>query len=341
VRIAVKDIPQADDLSDVVEVVTAVANGHTSYQDIAAVIGKVERQGRYYRRAAEILRFIGKRAPNTSELTPQGNAFLMASKQEKTELLIQAVLGATIFQRIIPFLESKLPDGCARTELESFVEAVTQESTKTMIHRRTSTIIAWLQAAHVIKEVNVRYVLQSLPASTGVVNYNSDTEPLLPTKFSLSEYIETAERISDARGFITSAVRQAQRERASNAHIRLTNLIAAKIRRTGAIPRQNRHIDLAAYIRQETFIFEVKSMTDSNAQAQIRRGVSQLYEYRYLQGVPAARLVLVIERPLPCSLAWMSDYLIQDRRILPVWDFDGDRLHCPPSVRGELSFLTL
>ena len=115
----------------------------------------------------------------------------------------------------------------------------------------------------------------------------------------------------------------------------------SKIRRTGALPRRNRHLDLAAHIGPKHCLFEMKSTTKSNIQSQIRRGVSQLYEYRYLQGVPDAKLVLVIEKPLSRSLAWMSDYLIQDRCILPVWDFDGDRLHCPQSVRADLDFLVL
>ena len=57
-RIPSSEIPQADLLQDVVRVVTAVHEGARTFQDIANYIGKVGRQGRYYRLAAEILGLI-------------------------------------------------------------------------------------------------------------------------------------------------------------------------------------------------------------------------------------------------------------------------------------------
>ena len=41
-------------------------------------------------------------------------------------------------------------------------------------------------------------------------------------------------------------------------------------------------------------------------------------EYRYIQNVPAAKLVLVLENPLLRKLSWMGDYLTKDRVILLV-----------------------
>ena len=57
-RIPSSEIPQADKLEDIIKVAEAVKNGNKTYQDIAMYIGKVERQGRYYRLAAEILGII-------------------------------------------------------------------------------------------------------------------------------------------------------------------------------------------------------------------------------------------------------------------------------------------
>lgn len=67
--------------------------------------------------------------------------------------------------------------------------------------------------------------------------------------------------------------------------------------------------------------------------------ISQLYEYRYIQAVPEAKLVLVIEKPLTAALTWMQDYLVEDRDILLVWDGTDDRLFCPSSTRETLNFL--
>ena len=98
-------------------------------------------------------------------------------------------------------------------------------------------------------------------------------------------------------------------------------------------------MDLATRVSDTPFIFEMKSTGATNVRAQVRRGISQLYEYRYLQNAPDARLVLVIEQPLNRELSWMSDYLATDRGILLVWDGDRKHLHCTESQRESLRFL--
>lgn len=64
----------------------------------------------------------------------------------------------------------------------------------------------------------------------------------------------------------------------------------------------------------------MKSITDSNAKSQVRSGLSQLYEYRYLQNLPDAKLILVIEKPLPNKNSWMKEYLEKDRNVFLLWD---------------------
>jgi hypothetical protein len=83
----------------------------------------------------------------------------------------------------------------------------------------------------------------------------------------------------------------------------------------------------------------MKSTTEDNPHAQIRRGLSQLYEYRYIQNVKDAKLVLVIENPLPRENQWMENYLNNDRGVLLVWDGNG-RFSCSAEIRRELDFLT-
>lgn len=83
----------------------------------------------------------------------------------------------------------------------------------------------------------------------------------------------------------------------------------------------------------------MKSTTEDNPHSQIRRGLSQLYEYRYIQNVKAAKLVLVIENPLPKQNQWMEDYLVNDRGVLLVWDGNG-KFNCSPKTREQLGFLS-
>ena len=114
--------------------------------------------------------------------------------------------------------------------------------------------------------------------------------------------------------------------------------MADRLRQQGTVPKANKYIDLSARWQGEDYLFEMKSTTKDNPHAQVRRGVSQLYEYRYIQNVQRAKLVLVVENRLPKKLGWMEDYLVKDRGILLVWEGDGT-LSCPPHIRDQLQFL--
>ena len=119
----------------------------------------------------------------------------------------------------------------------------------------------------------------------------------------------------------------------------MVKLMAERLRQRGAMPKANRYIDLSARWEEADYLFEMKSTTDDNPHAQIRRGLSQLYEYRYIQNVKQAKLVLVIENPLPKENRWMEDYLIKDRGVLLVWDGNG-KFDCSPDIRKHLEFLS-
>ena len=339
-RIPKRDIPQADKLSDVLKVVEDVSGGSVTFQRIANTIGKGERQGRYYRRAAEILGLIDRTGSNLSEVTPLGQEYVNASDPRKRTIALEAVLGTRIFQRIIPFLESKLPNGCRPEDFKNFLESVTEEDTgETMMPRRASTLIGWLRSLGMMTDRQDKYVLSALPNELRAISFVDAAEPLLPSTFQLSEYRDVQRKASENLGIISRIVDETKIERANSSHAMLTNLVATRIRGAGGIPRYNELVDLAAKVEGTSFIFEMKSMTPSNARAQVRRGLSQLYEYRYLQNVPDAKLVLVVENPLTNELAWMTDYLIRDRRILLVWDGDKKHLHCSSDLRSTLGFL--
>ena len=88
----------------------------------------------------------------------------------------------------------------------------------------------------------------------------------------------------------------------------------AEVRKVG----DSQHIDLWAELPDgRTFIFEVKS-GGGGVSEQVRKGVSQLYEYRYRYSQEArkfkdARLCLVLPDEPPVD--WMPDYLCRDRVI--------------------------
>ena len=339
-RIETRDIPQADTLQTALDVVDAVGGGMATFQEMARAIHMDPRQGRYYRLAAELLGFIARAGRNEYRLTNEGRRLLAARGADRQRVVVEAIAKATLFQRVLPFLEAKAENGCSRQEIERFIREVTAPPRgSTTIPRRTATVVRWLEEAGMIEVRGDRYYLRQLPSGIGVVTYRSDTEPLVPTRFQLEEYTTPAERIAVSRGSLTYLVHHAQRERALSAHQSLVDAVAERIRASNGIPRSNSYIDLAAEIGRQPYIFEMKSTTPRNAHSQIRLGISQLYEYRYVQGANEACLVLVLEHPVPANLQWIVDYVVQDRGVFLAWDGEGRALRCDPRQEGDLRFL--
>lgn len=341
-RVPSDEIPQADNLIDVVRTVIAVAQGARTFQDIANSIGKVERQGRYYRKAAEIVGMISTSNRNQSILTPLGQAFVQNDPTLTNPALLQGVLNSRIFQRIIPYLESKGNLGVSRYEFEMFLKNTADLGADTMAPRRISTVISWLVDLGIIMVQNSRYILSTQTINERVQNIKFDNpdEPLLPNPNDLNEYTTVQQRSSAAQDTIISYRNSAALERADNAHRDLVNLTSERIRNAGAIPKFNQLIDLATHINNTDYIFEMKSTTVNNEKSQIRAGLSQLYEYRYLQNKPNAKLILVIENPLSTKEIWRQDYLEQDRDVYLVWD-GNNQLYGNERTRNDLYFLGL
>jgi hypothetical protein len=183
-----------------------------------------------------------------------------------------------------------------------------------------------------------RLTLGQLPVAVPIVHYESDEEPIFPNRYELEEYRQQAQRVAKSKEAITYYVDQAKRERGTSSHGMLVNLMAQHLRQRGAFPKANRYIDLSVRWQNVDYLFEMKSTTEDNPHAQIRRGLSQLYEYRYIQDVKEAKLVLVIENALPQENRWMENYLVKDRGVLLIWNGNG-KFNCAPDLRSQLQFL--
>jgi len=192
-----------------------------------------------------------------------------------------------------------------------------------MAPRRIVSIVNWLNELGITRSAGDLLILRQLPDSIDVVNYAAEDEPLFPRRYDLAEYQERTRTVRQNRDFLNVLIDQAARERAASSHQALVNLMARKLRGYGAIPRSNRYIDLSARVCNRSHLFEMKSTTERNFTSQIRRGLSQLYEYRYIEQIPDCRLVLVLQNPLPTPIRWMNEYLERDRNILLVWDGRG------------------
>ncbi len=138
-----KDIPQADLLSKVVAVVELIYNGAVSDEEIASGLDFDSRQGRYYRRAAEMLGFIVTER-NVSQLTEKGEQFVKTSGNDRKNLLIENVLSLPIFSITIEILDHS-PNGLNGSQLASELVKNTFNMAMATITRRTSSIFGWLE----------------------------------------------------------------------------------------------------------------------------------------------------------------------------------------------------
>jgi len=260
--------------------IDAVARGARDDKAIAAAIGGLDaRQGRYYRRTAEVLGFTTRDANHHSIITPLGKEFANADSGLNQGLFVRAVLSNPLFQRLLPFLEAKGSSGVTRDETEMFLNDVADLGAISMVERRVSSYLGWLLKLGLAKMSGKRWVLDRLPAAVPLVRFESNEEPIFPNRYDLKEYQEQAQRVASKQEAIEYYVDRAKRERAVTSHETLVNLMAERLRQRGAIPKANPYVDLSARLDEEDYLFEMKSTTEDNPHSQIRRGLSQLYEY--------------------------------------------------------------
>jgi len=332
-----REIPQANTLSSVVQAITNIGNGARTDEEIIQNIPNIgsDRQGRYYRLIGELLGLVNN-VQNNATLTETGvNVFTNPTIQNP--YLINGILNMKIFQIVLPIIE--LRGGVTHQDLVDYLVELEIPLSYSTIDRRVSSLLAWLRELNiVIKETNIFRIQNMISPLTNTFQVN-DNIPILPASATLQEYQTVEERVSSANEIITSYRESARMDRAINAHRDLVNLVAERIRLAGGVPKSNQFIDLATTIDRD-FIFEMKSTTTGNVISQVRKGISQLYEYRYLENKPDASLVLVVENPLANGESWILDYMETDRNIHLVWD-GNDNLYGSQNTRDQLGFLGL
>lgn len=120
-----------------------------------------------------------------------------------------------------------------------------------------------------------------------------------------------------------------RRQRANLSHKILLEKLHDYLESQGATPLENEHIDLFAELpSKDKYVFEVKSITVNNLLSQTRKGVSQLYEYRYrYQDVIGYDVNLFLVYPQePVVIPWLQEYLCNDRHIGVIWFDENDQI---------------
>ena len=102
------------------------------------------------------------------------------------------------------------------------------------------------------------------------------------------------------------------RERASKSHHSLERALAKLAKTCGFAPKYNQNIDIYFETPHGTVLSEVKSATDINFHSQVRKGISQIFEYRFLyQNLfeEKVTMLLVMECKPPREKQWLVDYV--------------------------------
>jgi len=157
-----RDIPQADLLQDVVACTRIVSRGAVSYQQIATLLRKTHRQGRYYRRAAEILGLIEKCGKNKSRVTSCGSQLLALDAESQRNALAERVIELAVFRKVLLALE-KSSGSMDKDELAILLRSETALATHEMRRRRLITILSWLSYLRLVRETEDLIFLRDPP----------------------------------------------------------------------------------------------------------------------------------------------------------------------------------
>jgi hypothetical protein len=140
-KIETTDVPQANSLHRVCDLLALVGEGIEEKQDLTRQLGLVTRELDYYKHAARILGFAHFEPPDFN-LTENGKGYLAGLRsEEKRAMLASAVREAAIFRELLSQFQEKELD-------KETVATFLVESTglnRTTARRRADTMIAWLK----------------------------------------------------------------------------------------------------------------------------------------------------------------------------------------------------
>ena len=175
------------------------------------------------------------------------------------------------------------------------------------------------------------------PMVLAEVELSSDIDENIIEVHKASTIYELRERDSDRESsskktnkqtvYTDPEITRIRRQRANLIHKILLQKLQDYLEERGIKPLENEHIDLFAKLPSDhKYLFEVKSTNENNLLSQARKGLSQLYEYRYRYQDEVGydvHLCLVFPEE-PDAIPWLQEYLCNDRAISVIW-FDPDQ----------------
>lgn len=117
--------------------------------------------------------------------------------------------------------------------------------------------------------------------------------------------------------YILSQAARVKLEKANATHKHTLGVLKEFLQHKNLPVSESKLLDAYSVLSDGPAIFEVKSITETNENNQIRHALSQLYEYRFLHSIPEATLWVVFSQA-PSSL-WCVEYLTKDRGVNVIW----------------------
>lgn len=151
-QFSITQVPQADELSKVILTVEAIFNDSRSDEQIAEYVGFTDRQGRYYRSAAELLGLI-ENTNNTAKLTQLGINLIVLEDDNRTIKIRGILLRNDFFSEVLGYIERESDSnkiGISRNELYEYLLTIVDGAEST-IQRRINSIINWLLFTQLIR----------------------------------------------------------------------------------------------------------------------------------------------------------------------------------------------
>lgn len=146
-KIPITQVPQADELSKVINTVEAIFSDCNTDLQIADYVGFTDRQGRYYRLAAEILGLV-ENSNNNAILSSLGIELIVLDDEHRQKKIRTILKDNDLFKNVLSYIESS-DDGRTRAELLNFLLEII-EGAESTISRRFFTVINWLVTSELI-----------------------------------------------------------------------------------------------------------------------------------------------------------------------------------------------
>ena len=328
------ELPQADNFDLVLKTAEAVVAGARTHSEIAHALGDYTgRQGIYYRQAAELFGLVEHRGPNRVEPTDEGFRVVKMTALERKLFLGTRLVRLPVIADIVRSL-ALAGLGLSLESIHETVADLVPDTTPKMIRRRTQTMLTWLRYFGIVTVEEGRFRLVGIPREVIFEETLTHSLRRVP-EFKLLPATDKAENAPGAIGEtrLQYLVDTVTPEKAMASHEGLVQGMGRQVRKLGIEPRCNALVDLLVEHEGRRVFFEMKSCDQSHLHDQVRAGLAQLYEYRFVHEAPDAKLVMTLEVRPEKGNAWLLPYLTGDRGLIVCWS-DGQEGFAFPEGSG-------